>query len=190
MIDDILFALWFFLPAAAANAIPIFLAKAPLLANYKTPLDFGLKLRGKPVFGKNKTYRGLIGGIIIAIIVLWLQQRLFASSSFLSDRFIDVLDYSTLNTIVLGALFGLGALGGDAIESFFKRQLDIAPGKSWFPFDQIDYIVGASIATFAFVQLSAFHYFWLFVYMDDSSLVLKLHWILIKVKRSPDLEFI
>lgn len=37
---------------------------------------------------------------------------------------------------------GFGALAGDAIESFFKRQSGIAAGNSWFPFDQTDYIVG------------------------------------------------
>ena len=36
----------------------------------------------------------------------------------------------------------LGALGGDAIESFFKRRVGIKAGNPWFFFDQVDYIIG------------------------------------------------
>jgi CDP-diglyceride synthetase len=32
---------------------------------------------------------------------------------------------------------------GDAVKSFFKRRLGITPGKSWFPFDQLDFVLGA-----------------------------------------------
>ena len=43
---------------------------------------------------------------------------------------------------LLGALLGFGAMTGDAVKSFFKRQRGIPPGKSWFPFDQLDFVVG------------------------------------------------
>jgi CDP-2,3-bis-(O-geranylgeranyl)-sn-glycerol synthase len=32
---------------------------------------------------------------------------------------------------------------GDAIKSFFKRRLAIAPGATWLGFDQLDFVVGA-----------------------------------------------
>ncbi|MBI3028400.1 MAG: CDP-archaeol synthase [Candidatus Rokubacteria bacterium] len=38
---------------------------------------------------------------------------------------------------------GGGALAGDLGKSFFKRRLDIASGKPLFPFDQLDFVVGA-----------------------------------------------
>ena len=43
---------------------------------------------------------------------------------------------------------GFGALFGDALKSFFKRQIGIRPGHSWMPFDQVDWIVGAVILIF------------------------------------------
>ena len=43
----------------------------------------------------------------------------------------------------LGLALGIGALGGDALKSLVKRARGIAPGKSWVPFDQLDFAVGA-----------------------------------------------
>jgi CDP-2,3-bis-(O-geranylgeranyl)-sn-glycerol synthase len=40
-------------------------------------------------------------------------------------------------------LLGFGALAGDSIKSFFKRRVGVKPGKRWFPFDQIDFVIGA-----------------------------------------------
>jgi CDP-2,3-bis-(O-geranylgeranyl)-sn-glycerol synthase len=38
---------------------------------------------------------------------------------------------------------GLGTAVGDAVKSFFKRRVGIAPGASWPVFDQIDFLLGA-----------------------------------------------
>ena len=58
----------------------------------------------------------------------------------------------------MGPLFGLGALLGDAIESFFKRQREVPSGESWFPFDQFDYIIGGLLASSLVVQLTLQQY--------------------------------
>ena len=157
IIHDSFFAIWFFLPAGIANMMPIFAARWPIVKNYEWPMDFGLCFRGKRIFGSHKTVRGLIVGIIFATLTLWLQQ-LAAQHINMLRPWINHVDYMTLNVLVLGPLFALGALLGDAIESFFKRQIGIAPGDGWFPFDQIDYIVGGAIATWAFVSLSLKQY--------------------------------
>lgn len=160
MIHDILFALWFFLPAGVANLVPVFAAHIPGLKRLDAPLDFGMTFRGKRVFGDHKTWRGLVVGIIMAIFVLWIQQLLFEHSAWVRGLASDV-NYHDLPVVAMGALFGLGALGGDAIESFFKRQRNIAPGKGWFPFDQTDYIIGGAVATMPFVTLTVGQYLWL-----------------------------
>lgn len=162
MINDILFALWFFLPAGAANMIPIFAAKIPFLKKYEAPIDFGKTFRGKRIFGSHKTWRGMISGVIAGVLVLWLQQYLFVEFAWVRS-FADVIDYTTLPTLLMGTLFAIGALGGDAVESFFKRQRGIAPGKGWFPFDQTDFVIGGAIATMPFVSLSIWHYLWMLV---------------------------
>lgn len=158
----IFLAIWFFLPAGIANMMPIFSAKIPALAKFDAPMDFGLTFRGKRVFGDHKTWRGLITGIVFATLTLWLQQIAVQQSGALQDWTREI-DYAHLNTFVMGPVFALGALLGDAIESFFKRQVGIKPGDGWFPFDQTDYIIGGAVATWAFVPLSFVQYIWLIV---------------------------
>lgn len=128
--NPVLGALLFFLPAGAANLMPPLIARIPMLAGWTTPLDFGQTFRGKRIFGSNKTWRGLIGGVICALITAFLIYRSYPT------------DNSLAHTLFQGGLMGAGALIGDAVESFLKRQRGIGPGTSWFPFDQTDYIVG------------------------------------------------
>jgi CDP-2,3-bis-(O-geranylgeranyl)-sn-glycerol synthase len=170
MMHDVFVALWFFLPAAAANVTPVFLAKIPLLKQFDTPIDFNRKWRGKPIFGTHKTWRGMIGGIVAATAVLWLQavgeHRIAAL-----DELVYSIDYANINIWLVGPLFAIGALGGDAIKSFIKRRVGIAAGRSWFPWDQIDYVIGASLATYAFVSLNFYQYVLILVIWSLSSLV-------------------
>ena len=104
----------------------------------KYPVDFGAKLRGKPLFGKNKTFRGLFFGILFGILISFFQYKLLDISFF---KNISLLNYQFWPLI--GLLLGAGAIFGDLVESFFKRQLNIQPGKPWIPFDQLDFIVFA-----------------------------------------------
>jgi len=160
MLSDILFALWFFMPAGAANVMPIFAAKIPVLSRFNAPIDAGQTYRGIRIFGAHKTWRGLVVGVVAGTMTLALQQLLFEDVAWIRS-FADQVDYNHLPTLIMGPLFAIGALGGDAIESFFKRQRGIAPGRGWFPFDQIDYIIGGAIATMPFVSLSIVQYAWL-----------------------------
>ena len=38
---------------------------------------------------------------------------------------------------------GAGAMTGDCVKSFFKRRRGVAPGGTWIPFDQLDFVAGA-----------------------------------------------
>jgi CDP-2,3-bis-(O-geranylgeranyl)-sn-glycerol synthase len=162
MVHDLFFALWFFLPAALANVTPILVAKIPALQKYEAPMDFGRTFRGQRIFGSHKTWRGFISGLIMATLALWLQQWAVAHFDW-AQTLTRQVDYLGLPTLIVGPLFAIGALGGDAIESFFKRQRGIKPGHAWFPWDQTDYIIGCAIATAAFVRLTLFQYAWLIV---------------------------
>lgn len=160
---SILFALWFFLPAGAANAAPIIAAQLPRLAHWTAPMDFHKTFRGRRLFGEHKTWRGLIAGIFTAIIIVWLQQILYRhyNLDFIPE---DVAVYLSMSPVWLGFLFGLGALVGDALESAVKRQLDQPPGESWFPFDQIDYIIGGCLAAAVAIRLDADQYAAIFAF--------------------------
>lgn len=161
MISDALFVLWFFLPAGIANVAPIFAAKLPFLRTFSFPLDFYATFRGKRILGDHKTVRGLLSGILIGILTVYLQIYLYEQVPFVRS-FVSI-DYSSINPVLFGLLSSVGALGGDALKSFFKRQLEIPPGKSWFPFDQVDYVIGGMIVTSFYIRLTLLQYLLLFI---------------------------
>lgn len=129
--------IWFIAPAGVANMMPVFLK--PVFNFLAYPVDFNKTINGEPIFGKNKTWRGVVVAPIVGTLVFWLQKQLFQIHGIPSISFFD---YSTA-PLWYGTLMGAGAIIGDLIKSFFKRRLRIPPGVSWFPFDQIDYVVGA-----------------------------------------------
>jgi CDP-2,3-bis-(O-geranylgeranyl)-sn-glycerol synthase len=139
MIQMILQTLWLFLPALLANLTPPLVKKIDFLGY---PVDFGAKFRGQRVFGDHKTFRGLFFGIIVAMAVAYIQMRLYAYPAF---QWLSIMDYPYYNVLLLGFLLGFGALFGDMVKSFFKRQVGIKPGKSFVPFDQLDFLIGAVV---------------------------------------------
>src|ERR1039458_6091629 len=127
---EILFVIWFFLPAGLANSSPIYATRIPILKKLDTPIDFNIKLGGNILFGKNKTWRGLILAIIVGMLVAIIEHIVYANSA--SVRSMSTLiNYQQINYLLLGGLLGAGAIIGDVIESFIKRRLGIKPGNSW-----------------------------------------------------------
>lgn len=184
MLEDIVTAIWFLLPAAVANVVPIFSAAIPGLRRWNAPIDGGRTFRGHELLGSHKTWRGLISGIIAATITLWLQQVAVEHTVWLRELTSNI-DYASLPTLLLGPLFAIGALGGDAVESFFKRQRDIKSGHAWVPFDQIDYIIGAVIVTLPFVILTPLQYLWIIaIWFGVHLLASYLGW-LVGLKKDP-----
>ncbi len=116
--------LYLMLPVYVANMAPVLFRWLP--GGY--PIDFGVSLGGKRLLGANKTWRGLVVGVLCAVGVSSLLSLVWWPFSFSAWKW--------------GFYAGLGALLGDAVKSFFKRRVGIAPGKPWIPFDQIDFAIG------------------------------------------------
>ena len=148
--------IWLFLPAGVANMAPIFASKLPWLSGLNFPMDFYIQYKGKRLLGDHKTIRGLISGILLGIATVWIQKELFVQLEFV--RTVSLVNYSNVNLLFLGTLLGAGALIGDAVKSFFKRRFTIPSGKSWLPFDQIDYIIGACISIYPVIHFTWFTY--------------------------------
>lgn len=184
MIQDILLAFWFLLPAAIANAAPVFGPVLPLIKHWNTPIDGGRTLRGHRLFGEHKTWRGLLCGIAAATLTLWLQQLAFNHAAW-AQYLSGPVDYAMLPVLLLGPLFAIGALGGDVIESFFKRQRGIKSGGTWVPFDQIDYIIGAIIVSLPFAIFSVSQYVWMLVLWFLMHLLFSYAGWVIGVKKRP-----
>lgn len=143
----ILQAIWFMLPAYVANMAPL-LAK-PFFQELAIPIDGGKTYRGQPLFGKSKTYRGVLAAVVLSTIIFLLQKYLFLYPFF---QRISMLNYPQ-ETLWLGFFFGLGAMAGDLVKSFFKRRMGLKSGDPWFPFDQLDYPMGAMIFALPFIIL-------------------------------------
>ena len=138
---------WWILPAAAANTAPL-LAKNSFKFLAK-PVDFNLSLLGRSVLGKNKTWRGLITGTVAGMLIFSLQQWLYQFSIF---EKISLIDYYKVS-FFYGFLLAFGSLLGDLTKSFLKRRVGIPPGKTWFPFDEIDWTIGALILSTVMLPL-------------------------------------
>ena len=165
----ILNILYFILPAALANMMPIFVKKLNI---FGYPLDFGLKFGKERVLGENKTFRGVIFAILGALFIVYLQ-------SYFSY---GLIDFSKYNLIYLGFLFGFGVMFGDALGSFFKRRIKIKPGESFYVADQIDSILGLFLVFYWYLDLSLLFWVYTLIVWFLGHLILKYVGYLLKLE--------
>ena len=109
MLKLIFACLWYLLPAAVGNhnascgnrlPLPEVLKKP--LEKLAVPIDSGKTLNGREIFGKNKTWRGLVVGVITGILVAGIQARFFFKSDFLRKK--NLIDYCRFIFILIWAL--------------------------------------------------------------------------------------
>ncbi|MEM2419393.1 MAG: CDP-2,3-bis-(O-geranylgeranyl)-sn-glycerol synthase [Candidatus Bathyarchaeia archaeon] len=121
LVNLVLNALKFIFPAYCANA-------APVLFGGGLPIDFGKQFcDGKPIFGKNKTFKGFFSGLATGTLVGAAESIFFEYPPY------------------FGFLLSLGALIGDLAGAFLKRRMGIPPGGTLPIVDQIDFVLGALI---------------------------------------------
>ncbi|MFH0952144.1 MAG: CDP-archaeol synthase [Patescibacteria group bacterium] len=139
----VLITAWYTAPIYMANVMPIVVRR---WCNWLAfPLDLGKKYKDQPIFGRNKTFRGLLVAVIAGVLIFVLQRYAYQNSEFF--RSISIINYTEM-TLWLGFLMGLGSILGDLIKSFVKRRFRVNPGQSWFPWDQMDYALGGMILGF------------------------------------------
>lgn len=85
--------------------------------------------------GSHKTVMGFAIGVLGALATSSVQHAIGYEAG--------IIDAHTW--IGRGARFGIGAMAGDSVKSFFKRRLGISPGSPWVPFDQLDFVLGALV---------------------------------------------
>jgi len=113
---------------------------APVIAGVLR-MPFGHSI-SKKLFGLHKTYRGFYSGYLGALACLFLQSYL-QKNGYLTEYVL--LDYRNINLFLYAFLFGIGALTGDLVKSYFKRKIGKKEGDPWVPFDQLDLVLGASL---------------------------------------------
>lgn len=119
-----------YLPAMVANAIPL-ICRRYVFRN-PHPIDFKKNFYdGRRLFGDNKSIEGFIVGVIAGALIG------LAYGSYTRSQLSEWVSY--------GFLSGVGAMCGDLFNSFVKRRIGMKPGQPFIPFDQISFIIGASI---------------------------------------------
>lgn len=114
--------------------LPIYVANmAPPFVKYWHGWNRPISAR---LLGNHKTVVGFFLGIAAAILTTLVQSRIHWQS--------DLVNYE--QWFLLGLSCGCGAMIGDSVKSYFKRQLRIASGRSWVPADQLDFVLGGLLA--------------------------------------------
>ena len=159
--------LYLLLPGAIANMTPVFVRKIKFL-DY--PLDFNLKFFGKRLFGKNKTFRGLIFGILASILIVLLQSFLYKYKNFYDISFVG---YNNINIFGFGFLIGFGVLFGDLAGSFVKGRFGFKPGEHFFVLDQINGGIGFGLFVVLPYFMSWNLFFWMILVWFIGHLIIK-----------------
>jgi len=125
--------LYFMAPAYFANMAPPF-------ARYWKGWNRPIHAR---TLGDHKTVVGYALGVLAAVAITAVQAAIDAPFS--------LVDYS--HWPWLGLAFGVGAMTGDSLKSYFKRRRGVPPGARWVPFDQLDFVLGALLLVGPFASL-------------------------------------
>jgi CDP-diglyceride synthetase len=132
------------------------------LRSLAVPLDRGALVRGRPLFGANKTWRGVIAvalgsaaGYTLQSLVPALQPIVFRA-------------LPAFRVAALGFALGAAAMLSELANSFLKRQLDIAPGAPgggpatpfFYVLDQVDFLLGAWLMVWPWAAPTPARVFW------------------------------
>jgi len=174
MFNWIFSCLYFFLPAYFVNMAPPFAKRSGAFKFLYRPIDKGKKFKGKPILGSHKTWKGIIAGLFVGILMVFFQGWLY--ENFLFIQKISLIDYSKINLFWFGILISGGALCGDILFAFLKRRLGKEPGAKWLPFDQINYVIGAAIFLTPYLwNISNINNFWFQLWTTLLTLTFILH---------------
>jgi len=170
---EIAYALWFILPAYAANAIPVLVGGGKAIDGGKTLPD------GRPIFGSHKTIRGFVAGVVAGTLIGAGES--FALVFLGQSDFVLPFQFS----VWVGFLISVGALIGDLAHSFVKRRLRIGEGSPLPIADQLDFVVGAVVFSSLISPLPLVTTFIIFVITVPIHLLANFLAYLAGVKKTP-----
>ena len=138
----------------------IIVLKFKLFKSLDIPIDFGITLNSKRIFGRNKRLKGIIVMTVVAIFVSYILGIVYWNGY---SAYIDPIFSS--NPLFIGFIYSLSYTLGELVNSFAKRQMNIAPGaivSSKFAnlqtfFDLSDGIIVAIVALITFTSASVPH---------------------------------
>jgi CDP-2,3-bis-(O-geranylgeranyl)-sn-glycerol synthase len=158
-------ALWLAAPATLACVLHMVVVKRGIAPRLAVPLDGGRSFRGRPLFGANKTWRGVLVVVAGTAILGGLQGGLLGAWA---ERLgLGLVDYRAaslglpgpaplllaLGYALVNAALGAAYVAGELPNSFLKRRLDVDPGERpagrwralFFVLDQCDSATAAMV---------------------------------------------
>jgi hypothetical protein len=139
-------AAYLFAPLLVASALSVVVLRFDLWRPLRRPIDSGRAWRGRRAFGDSKTWRGVVVAVVGCIAAVAVQ-------AVVGERVgrVALVDYRAIQSIPFAIAMGLGAMLGELPNSFTKRQLGIAPGRTtsgplavvFYVWDQVDLLFGA-----------------------------------------------
>ena len=123
---------------------------SPASRRFAQPVDAGAMVRGRRLFGENKTLRGFVVMVPAPAVSFALLAVVAGDPAALGLWPLSAAGYA-----LAGAVAGFGLMAGELPNSFIKRQLDIAPGHAsrgpfayacQFIVDRLDSVIGMLLA--------------------------------------------
>jgi len=158
------------MPVILAGILNMVWVKLPYMNCWTRPIDNNkCFFDGKRIFGDNKTWKGFLGMIVLAIssTVIWgivcKKVPYLNAHNYLYRNYINSLIFN----LYIGFLLGLAYAICELPNSFLKRRVDITPGKTakglksvfFVVLDQADSIFGCVFVIFLFYKMSGLFYF-------------------------------
>lgn len=152
---------------SVAGVAHVLWLRSPLARRFDAPIDGGLTLRGRRLFGANKR----VCGFMVLPPAAALSFALLSDAGGLLPRPLEeaLWPMSTLAYAGLGLAAGLAFMLAELPNSFIKRQLDVAPGAAptqpgqrWLVLliDRLDSVLGVLIVVSLLVPLPALSWLW------------------------------
>ena len=125
---------------------------SPVSQRFATPLDGGRTVRGRRVFGENKTWRGFVMMVPATSASFALLAALLVAAP---AKLAGLWPLSIGSYAIVGLCAGLGFMAGELPNSFLKRQLGIPAGAAargrvarplFFLIDHVDSAIGTMLA--------------------------------------------
>jgi hypothetical protein len=138
------------LPLVLAGIAQALTIRFDILPRLAVPIDGNATLHGKPLFGPNKTWRG----------VLVMTTSTTIAAALLFQAFPPIAREPAIGWAGLGAAMGLGYVVAELPNSYVKRRLGIGAGKRssrlssiQYLVDQMDSVIGVAIVLWLFADI-------------------------------------
>lgn len=132
-------AAWLIFPVVLAGLGHVAVLKTNLLQPLAVPIDGGARWRGRPVFGANKTWRGIAVMTGLTALATAVLDALARRNRW--EHALEVRQSARVNAWVSGAVCGLVYCLSELPNSFMKRRLGILPGARAISGGRIQYVV-------------------------------------------------